>query len=192
LQSNNEPPKPRSNETSINSAEFRKSAIGELKDWVAKGHVKLAPGNTITTRPPNVQSNDESIKPSEQNSTAPLLDTPANRMLAELRRHHELGVKMPGISFGVRPPGVRIRTPAVKVKQPKIVERVSTAPEPAARKRPSAPTLTESERAQMEYAVFESNLKMGLGIAAGVAVLVLLYAIVRFIHWAWETPLWGN
>ena len=32
---------------SVNSPEFRKSMCDELKDMVRKGHVKLAPGNTI-------------------------------------------------------------------------------------------------------------------------------------------------
>jgi hypothetical protein len=32
---------------SVNSPEFLKEACADLKDMVAKGHVKLAPGNTI-------------------------------------------------------------------------------------------------------------------------------------------------
>ena len=32
---------------SVNSPEFRKAMLDELKDWVAKGHCKLAEGNSI-------------------------------------------------------------------------------------------------------------------------------------------------
>ena len=33
--------------TSVDSPEFRASAIGELKDWVRQGHCKLAEGNQV-------------------------------------------------------------------------------------------------------------------------------------------------
>ena len=37
--------------TSVDSPEFRASAIGELKDWVRQGHAKLAEGNQIIPSP---------------------------------------------------------------------------------------------------------------------------------------------
>ena len=43
--------RPGSSSTSINSPEFKKSALQELKDWVAKGHAKLAEGNQIIEAP---------------------------------------------------------------------------------------------------------------------------------------------
>jgi len=36
---------------SVNSPEFRKEMLDELKDWVKKGHATLAPGNTIDWTP---------------------------------------------------------------------------------------------------------------------------------------------
>ena len=35
----------------VNSPEFRKKMADELKDWVRKGHCKLAPGNEILWTP---------------------------------------------------------------------------------------------------------------------------------------------
>ncbi len=35
----------------VNSPEFRKGALEELKDWVRKGHCKLAPGFEILWTP---------------------------------------------------------------------------------------------------------------------------------------------
>ncbi|MBV8842397.1 MAG: hypothetical protein JO307_06260 [Bryobacterales bacterium] len=37
--------------SSINTPEFHKSVAEELKDWVQKGHLKLAKGNTISNPP---------------------------------------------------------------------------------------------------------------------------------------------
>jgi hypothetical protein len=43
--------KPPSLSRPINSPEFRKEALDELRDWVEQGHANPAPGNQVMSKP---------------------------------------------------------------------------------------------------------------------------------------------
>jgi hypothetical protein len=58
---------PTSQPNAVNSPEFCKGIVDELKDWVKKGHCKLAPGNEILWTPEELAA----MTPEERARCAP-------------------------------------------------------------------------------------------------------------------------